>query len=468
MILAIILVLGFLVRVVNLNQSLWLDEAASLVIAKSNWQDFINHLRGDFHPPLYYLLLKAETIVFGNNEVLLRLPGVLIGVATIFLTYKFTKQIVGTKHHQTALIAAFFVAINPLHVYYSQELRMYGLNTFLSLATWIYLMNYLRGNNKSLKIYSLLSFINVFTFYGSVFNTISQLVYLAFQHRNLLIKVAKHVIVSYLPLVLWLPILVSQLSSAHTLRLNLPTWGNLSGILDIKSLGLIFAKFTIGRTSLAHKDLYLVLVVGIILYFALSSLISWHIKESKVSIYYFYIPILIACIFSLFTPMMGYWRFLFLVPAYAIIFAEAVTFLDGKIMHLNLVCVSLVFVIALFAYYQNPFFQREQWRGAAALINRPDSLTIINFPEAFAPLKIYAPDQNYLFTQKTLGKIKNDLESELTSAVEKKNSVFYLDYLSDLTNPNREGRVWLTNAGFVNIKTHNFPGVGFVFEYAVP
>ena len=35
---------------------------------------------------------------------------------------------------RAALLAAFLLAINPLHVYYSQEVRMYGLVALLSIG----------------------------------------------------------------------------------------------------------------------------------------------------------------------------------------------------------------------------------------------------------------------------------------------------------------------------------------------
>ena len=59
MILAVI-IFGFLLRVISLNQSFWLDEATSgLVVRNFNLGEIITKFSpGDFHPPLYYLILK--------------------------------------------------------------------------------------------------------------------------------------------------------------------------------------------------------------------------------------------------------------------------------------------------------------------------------------------------------------------------------------------------------------------------
>lgn len=68
------LVLGLVLRLVSLNQSLWLDEATTALVAKMSFTDiFTKFLPGDFHPPLYYLLIKVWVFLFGDSEVVLRI-----------------------------------------------------------------------------------------------------------------------------------------------------------------------------------------------------------------------------------------------------------------------------------------------------------------------------------------------------------------------------------------------------------
>ena len=55
----LILALGFVLRLITLNQSFWLDEADNVVAARG--LDFISFISkyplGDFHPPGYFILL---------------------------------------------------------------------------------------------------------------------------------------------------------------------------------------------------------------------------------------------------------------------------------------------------------------------------------------------------------------------------------------------------------------------------
>src|SRR3990167_7917065 len=122
----IILILAFILRVIKLNQSLWLDEAINInAIRGLGFKDIVfNYSLGDFHPPLYHVLLKSWMLIFPVSEIRIRMMSVILGVATIFITYKIAKALFEKK---TALISAALLSTAPLHIYYSQEARMYML-----------------------------------------------------------------------------------------------------------------------------------------------------------------------------------------------------------------------------------------------------------------------------------------------------------------------------------------------------
>ena len=85
----------------------------------------------DIHPPLYYALLHGWAALLGTGPTALRLLSVVVGVLTIPLLYLVARRMLSAR---AALLAAFLLTINPLHVYYSQEVRMYGLVALLSVA----------------------------------------------------------------------------------------------------------------------------------------------------------------------------------------------------------------------------------------------------------------------------------------------------------------------------------------------
>lgn len=122
---------GAALRLIALgHKSLWLDEVVTLRIASSSVSAIINH-PWDPHPPLYYLLMHYW-VRLGQSECILRLPSALAGVAAIPLLYGLVRVWGGRA---SAVASAWLLAAAPLHIWYSQETRMYALVCALGLAS---------------------------------------------------------------------------------------------------------------------------------------------------------------------------------------------------------------------------------------------------------------------------------------------------------------------------------------------
>ncbi|MBI4675653.1 MAG: glycosyltransferase family 39 protein, partial [Chloroflexi bacterium] len=131
--LAAIILLGLTLRVLQLDfQPLWWDEGYSVFFATRDFGALLARTAVDIHPPLYYALMQGWTRALGKDALVLRGLSVIIGVAAIPLLYLVAKRLFDRR---TARVAAFLLAISPLHVFYSQELRMYGMVTLLALAS---------------------------------------------------------------------------------------------------------------------------------------------------------------------------------------------------------------------------------------------------------------------------------------------------------------------------------------------
>ena len=118
----------------------------------------------------------------------------------------------------------------------------------------------------------------------------------------------------------------------------------------------------------------------------------------------------------------------------------------------------------------NPKFHRENWSSLAQLINSQtgDTLLIVNFTDAFAPLKFYLPNAKVFPTQLKLGQTREDMDEKLPPLINKGTTIYYLDYLSDLTSPDRPILPWLERAGLKRNKQYQFIGIGAVYEYQAP
>ena len=136
--LAMIMLLGAFLRFYTIGvKTIWLDEAFSIWVADhsllSGWSWLI---RIDQHPPLYYSLLHFWQMILGDEQGNVRAFSALCSTLTIPFFYGASRRWIDTR---TALIAAFLLAISPIHVRYAQEARMYALLT-LGVAIALYFL----------------------------------------------------------------------------------------------------------------------------------------------------------------------------------------------------------------------------------------------------------------------------------------------------------------------------------------
>ncbi len=138
--LVFILLVGWGLRLYALDtQSMWTDEGLSLYRAQLPLPEVLRGLitidgapTQDTNPPLYFLLLFGMRVLSGDSIFALRLVGVLLGLLNIPLILQLGKRLLGTW---TGIGAAFFLAISPLHVWQSQEMRNYPLLLFFTLLS---------------------------------------------------------------------------------------------------------------------------------------------------------------------------------------------------------------------------------------------------------------------------------------------------------------------------------------------
>lgn len=421
--LAILFILAFLIRLIAINQSLWLDEATSVMAAKhlSYGEILFKFSPFDFHPPGYYFFLKFWTSIFGFSEIAIRMPSVISSILTGYVVYLIGKKI---SSLEIGWWAAVFYLFNPLVVYYSQEARMYSLVTlFLTILIYILLLTgklfYSQNQKSKIKsqkynskaksylIVGILVFLSVFTFYGSVLFITSLIIYFIIK-RNY--QTAFYFIISlFLILLLLSPLLFQQLDNAKSMLSVVANWKSVLGGADIKNLILIPLKFTSGRISFFPKIIYYVLSglwALIISYFVFKGtmknrFMGWLLVGS----------IILGLMISFITPMLQYFRFVYLLPVMAILISEGVKGLEVK----GLASIVRIFVLSGFivwslAYLLIPQFHREDWKSLATDLPKQSKIyMIISSSDA---LSYYRPDLHLVDVQ--LIKRLTTMDNELT------------------------------------------------------
>ncbi len=425
--LLLILILAFLVRLINLNQSLWLDEAISVTTVQqfNSSQILTKFIITDVHPPLYYLVLDFWGFVFGTSEVAMRLPSVIFAVLTCFFVYKIGSKIFNEK---TGLVAALFFALNPLSIYYSQEARMYSM-----IACLITIAVYSLISRKRLAF--ILSFAAaLYTDYLPI------LMFPIFILANL-----SGSVIALLLFVPWLPIFMRQFSVGTNMASVVPEWGNVVGAGTLKNLVLTYIKFIFGRVTLGNKVLYggLSFLVGLEYFLIVVK------AKNKLLWGWLIVPILIGFLISLKIPIFSYHRFLFVLPAFCLLLASGSLNTKSPSSLFRVSFIVIISLASMIFFNLNSSLQRENWREATLYMQtEPGSIAIPSRAQA-APIYYYSPS---LIVEDT----KNFKPSS--------KNIYLIRYVQEFFDPNDTLRKTLESRGYTKTEEKGFNNV-LVWKY---
>jgi mannosyltransferase len=423
----LIIFVGLILRLISLNQSLWLDEATTALVAKMSLNDiFIKFLPGDFHPPLFYLIEKYWTATFGYSEIALRTPSILFGLGTIFIVYLIAKNIFNKR---VALLSATLISTSGLSIYYSQEARMYSLAALLVSALFYLFLE------KKWVLFSIVLALIAATDYVSLF------VVPVFWLLDL--KDWKKLSFSHVPIlsffILWFPIFEKQLLSG--LSLEGSSWWSLLGPSTFKNIALIPVKFIFGRISFDDKTIYgMVAILAIILF---GYVLFKARKTSNLIWSWLVIPIILGIAVSFKIPTLSYFRFIFCLQAFYILIAAGIdNFTKHK--YVLIAIFILINISSSMCYLSFPKFQREDWRQAANSIG-PDTIVLPAHSQTEA-LEYYG---------------KGDQMININYFEGGKNEIWLSRYVWEVFDPTDFARKKIENLGYNKKLEFNFNGVVF-------
>jgi len=118
------------------RQSITFDEAYSFAVGSASWPMLFHAtLVSGVHPPLFYIIYKLALSVGGIIEFGGRSPTVMFGLLAIPAIYRLGAVMF---NRQAGLLAAALLAINPIHVWLSQEARMYVILILLAIGSMFF------------------------------------------------------------------------------------------------------------------------------------------------------------------------------------------------------------------------------------------------------------------------------------------------------------------------------------------
>ncbi len=158
-------------------------------------------------PPFHYVLAWLAVQV-GDGTTWVRVPSLILGTATVPVTYLLGERTVGRA---AGLLAAAMVALSPFAAFYSLEARAYATLIFLIAVSSLALITALRtGRTRWWALYSLCAALVLYTHYTGVFAVAVQAAWALWAGRHRLREVVPaHVAIAiaYMP---WLPSFFNQ------------------------------------------------------------------------------------------------------------------------------------------------------------------------------------------------------------------------------------------------------------------
>jgi mannosyltransferase len=427
-----VLLLATATRLYRLDyQSLWADEGNSLSLARASFGEIAARTAFDIHPPFYYWLLKIWVSLLGESEFGLRSLSAALGVLLVGVIYGLGRKFFG---HKVGLAAAFVAALAPFQVYYAQETRMYMLLTLLG-ATCIWLAveawdikfkrfsTTVRMQSRAYGVQStswtLLLSPRLYGLRGSyIFGYITiatlglytqyafPLILLAINvmawpilwpsKRRLWIWLGLQVIpfILYLP---WLPVAFRQIT----------TWPSLVEAATPGEISLTLLRLlSLGPSATAVSDNWLFLFGGMALFGLIDGLRREWGKRRQVyllilTLLWLLLPAGLTA--ALFRP--AYLKiFLLASPAFCLLIGLGIVHLarlgqrslpgQTYLPYLAALLITIPSYFSLNAYYTDPAFQRDNYRGIAAFISAvatKDDAVIIHAPGQQEVFSYYYP-----------------------------------------------------------------------------
>jgi mannosyltransferase len=390
--LSIVLLVALGLRLFHLpDRVLWFDEANSMLIARAGPAEIIDAVRDDTHSPFYYLILHYWQSVVGG-ETGARLLSVLAGVATVAVVYSLGCALVGRGG---GVAAAAFLAGCPLHVWYSQEIRMYAVQTLLVALSFLFMVLAFRRQRLALWIgYSVATALSLYAQYASIYAVIAQNIFVVACYWHDRPKLRSWFIWQAVAAMLfapWLPVFISQTKMAMG-----SSW---LGPLEFSRVLAFFSLFSGAYLGDPHGRFVSVAITLVAL--VISAAILLRRRESRQStvllVLWFVVPLVLLVLQSLnqnrFLPRV----LLCTTPPFALLLGCAVT-QPGKMASYALAVLTGIALLAANVYALKNYYSLEnRWvksglREAAGKLARelkPGDIVVHITESSFRPFQYY-------------------------------------------------------------------------------
>lgn len=148
-VISIVTLVALILRLLLLKNygDLWLDELYSWYFANQHtaFGTVFELLKQDLHMPLYFIILHCWMKIFGNTDTSMHLCSLFLTIPLIPMSFYIAKNLFGKMAGYFSVLA---FTINAFCIYYSIEVRFYGLVFVLSLLSAFFFVKILESFEK--------------------------------------------------------------------------------------------------------------------------------------------------------------------------------------------------------------------------------------------------------------------------------------------------------------------------------
>jgi 4-amino-4-deoxy-L-arabinose transferase-like glycosyltransferase len=407
-------------------------------------------------------------MTLGDGIVYARLLSVILGVINVYQVLVIGRRLGGIWF---GLGGALLLAVNPMHVWYSQEIRQYMLLTVLMTESMSAFWSCLQGKQRWLS-YGLFTVLSFYTHYFTVFivtaHALLAVVWTFWQGQKTILRTWFLTILGvglcFLP---WLPTAINQFLY-HTMPwIGEPEAGEVRDIPE---------RLLLGSGILILPDWLRWL--GLAAFVGLITWLFWVTSKKKIGSMqvlifvssWALIPYLLISATSFFYPIFQFKQFLMLLPAFVLLAVLLVSSFPGRWRALAYICLLMLPVFTL--GYQQATLSKDDWHGLADYVemnfeggdivySNPAgaSLALDLYLTSPIPLKGYPPDFNILtggWEGETL--TSNIGNQQLSTISENVKRLWLVEFFPEFWDPDRllptlleEQATLLDNKWFGNI-----------------
>ncbi len=176
--------LGLFLRLYKLgSDSFWIDEVGVANAARAATISEALHIAHNhvMSMPFDYIVAWGFARL-NTSEFFLRLPSVLWGTAALIASYVVFKNL---SDRRTALLTSLFLAISPIHIQYSQELRFYAaLVFFYLLSTWFLIRAIEKPGTENWMLFTFFTLVGIFFHVYTLLSVTNGAAWLWITHGN--------------------------------------------------------------------------------------------------------------------------------------------------------------------------------------------------------------------------------------------------------------------------------------------